>query len=70
MALADMRADIVKTEPLGGEYERHLWVVGEMYEGKSPYYLAMNRKKWSVAADLKDDGGREWPGTSSPRPTS
>ena len=58
MALADMGADVIKIEPLGGEYERHLRVAGEMYEGKSPYYLAMNRNKRSVAVDLKDDRGK------------
>jgi crotonobetainyl-CoA:carnitine CoA-transferase CaiB-like acyl-CoA transferase len=57
MALADMGADVIKIEPIGGEYERHLAVGGEMYEGKSPYYLAMNRNKRSVAVDLKDERG-------------
>jgi|AntDeeMinimDraft_5_1070356.scaffolds.fasta_scaffold03839_3 crotonobetainyl-CoA:carnitine CoA-transferase CaiB-like acyl-CoA transferase len=58
MALADLGADVIKIEPLGGEYERHLAVGGEMYEGKSPYYLAMNRNKRSVAVDLKTDRGK------------
>ncbi|MFA9517889.1 CaiB/BaiF CoA transferase family protein [Halopenitus sp. H-Gu1] len=59
MALGDMGADVIKIEPIGGEYERHLEVAGEMYEGKSPYYLAMNRNKRSIAVDLKDERGTE-----------
>lgn len=59
MALADGGADVIKIEPIGGEYERHLEVGGEMYEGKSPYYLAMNRNKRSVVIDLKNDRGKE-----------
>lgn len=59
MTLADMGADVIKIEPIGGEYERDISVAGEMYEGKSVYYLAMNRNKRSIAVDLKDDQGKE-----------
>lgn len=34
-------------------------VAGELYEGKSPYFLAMNRDKRSVVVDLKDKRGKE-----------
>lgn len=59
MTLADMGADVIKIEPIGGEYEHDVSVSGEMYRGRSPYYLAMNRNKRSVAVDLKDERGRE-----------
>ncbi len=57
--LADMGADVIKIERLGGEWERSLEAGGELYDGISPFFLAMNRNKRSVALDLKSDRGRE-----------
>ncbi len=57
--LADMGADVIKVERLGGEWERRLDAGGELLDGVSPFFLAMNRNKRSVALDLKSDEGRE-----------
>lgn len=57
--LADMGADVVKIERLGGEWERTLPAGGEFLGGMSPYFLAMNRNKRSITLDLKSDRGRE-----------
>lgn len=57
--LAEMGADVIKIERIGGEWERTLEAFGELYDGVSPFFLAMNRNKRSVAVDLKtDEGGR------------
>lgn len=57
--LADMGADVIKIEPIGGELEREVPAMGRMYDEKSPFYLAMNRNKRSLTVDLKSDEGIE-----------
>ncbi|WP_254278773.1 CaiB/BaiF CoA transferase family protein [Haloarcula marina] len=57
--LGDMGADVIKIERLGGEWERDLEAGGELLDGVSPFFLAMNRNKRSVTLDLKSDEGRE-----------
>jgi crotonobetainyl-CoA:carnitine CoA-transferase CaiB-like acyl-CoA transferase len=58
--LADMGADVIKVErPGAGEWERGLRAVGELLDGQSPFFLAMNRNKRSVALNLKDERARE-----------
>ncbi|MDX1744563.1 MAG: CaiB/BaiF CoA-transferase family protein [Halobacteriales archaeon] len=59
MTLGDLGADVIKIEPVGGELERGVTAGGELWRGKSAYYLAMNRNKRSVAVDLKDDRGAQ-----------
>jgi crotonobetainyl-CoA:carnitine CoA-transferase CaiB-like acyl-CoA transferase len=57
--LADMGADVVKIEPLGGAFERH-WSGAKSYVGGvSAFVLAVNRNKRSLAVDLKHPDGRE-----------
>ncbi|MCG6121613.1 MAG: CoA transferase [Microvirga sp.] len=57
--LADMGADVVKIEPLGGAFERH-WSGGDSYvEGVSAFLLSANRNKRSLAIDLKRPEARE-----------
>ncbi len=48
-------ADIVKVEPLEGDWGRF---VGRSYEDFSAHYLAFNRGKRSIALDLKSEAGR------------
>jgi len=36
--LAEMGADVVKIERIGGEWERELEAFGELYEGVSPFF--------------------------------
>ena len=58
--LADMGADVIKVErPGAGEWERGLHAVGELLDGQSPFFLAMNRNKRSVALNLKDERARD-----------
>jgi crotonobetainyl-CoA:carnitine CoA-transferase CaiB-like acyl-CoA transferase len=58
--LGDMGAEVVKVERPGvGEWERGLRAMGELLGGQSPFFLAMNRNKRSVALDLKHPRARE-----------
>jgi crotonobetainyl-CoA:carnitine CoA-transferase CaiB-like acyl-CoA transferase len=56
----DMGADVIKIErPGAGEWERGLRAMGDLLDGQSPFFLAMNRNKRSVALDLKAPRARE-----------
>lgn len=58
--LADMGANVIKVEkPITGEWERGLASMGSFIGGQSPFFLAMNRGKRSLAVDLKDERGKE-----------
>jgi crotonobetainyl-CoA:carnitine CoA-transferase CaiB-like acyl-CoA transferase len=57
--LADMGADIVKIEPLHGEWQRN-WSLHDAYiNGESVSFLAFNRGKRSIALNLKEAKGKE-----------
>lgn len=57
--LADMGAEVIKVEPIGGAHERH-WSGADVYiEGVSGFYLCANRNKRSIAIDLKSHEGKE-----------
>jgi crotonobetainyl-CoA:carnitine CoA-transferase CaiB-like acyl-CoA transferase len=56
MLLADWGADVVKLEPIGGEVARHFEPASE--PGMSSVFLAGNRGKRSVCADLRHEDGR------------
>jgi crotonobetainyl-CoA:carnitine CoA-transferase CaiB-like acyl-CoA transferase len=56
--LADMGADVIKIERIGGEWERFLEAGGELLEGESAFFLAMNRNKRSITLDLKSEEGQ------------
>ncbi|SDS66267.1 CaiB/BaiF CoA transferase family protein [Microlunatus soli] len=53
--LADLGADVIKIERPEGEWERGLEMMGELIDGDSACFLAMNRNKRSVALDLKSE---------------
>ena len=58
--LADMGAEVIKVErPGAGEWERGLRAGGRLLGGQSPFFLAMNRNKKSLALDLKDPRARD-----------
>ncbi|MGH7069043.1 MAG: CoA transferase, partial [Acetobacteraceae bacterium] len=57
--LADMGADVIKIEPVGGAHERHWSGAGVFIDGISGFYLCANRNKRSIAIDLKSEAGRE-----------
>jgi crotonobetainyl-CoA:carnitine CoA-transferase CaiB-like acyl-CoA transferase len=55
--LADMGAETIKIEPTDGDWQRKQAVAGELHQGESPWFLAFNRNKRSVAIDLQNDDG-------------
>jgi crotonobetainyl-CoA:carnitine CoA-transferase CaiB-like acyl-CoA transferase len=58
--LADLGADVIKVErPVVGEWERGLTFAGQLIEGDSAAFVAMNRNKRSIAVDLKSASARE-----------
>jgi len=58
MLLADLGARVVKIEdPRGGDVSRR-WSPPSL-DGEATYFLAVNRRKESVAADLASEEGRE-----------
>src|SRR5882757_10399447 len=56
MLLADLGADVIKVESPGGDDTRQ-WMPPVTEDGRSTYYLAINRNKRSVALNLKDQAG-------------
>lgn len=52
--LGDMGAEVIKIEPLKGDWMRH-YSYGNLYpEGESISFVSFNRNKRSIALDLKD----------------
>lgn len=57
--LADLGADVIKVEPLGGAFERY-WSGGKSFvNGVSAFLLSANRNKRSLAIDLKNPKSRD-----------
>ena len=57
--LGDMGADIIKIEPVKGDWMRH-YAYGNLYpSGESISFLSFNRNKRSIALNLKDPKGIE-----------
>ncbi|KZC34730.1 acyl-CoA transferase [Rhodanobacter sp. FW510-R12] len=59
MILADLGADSIKVEPLGGEGTRALLANNAKYSrhGMGAYFITLNRGKRSVCIDLKQEEG-------------
>src|SRR3954464_11137499 len=63
--LGDLGAEIIKIEPIKGDWMRHwsmanLFIDGEGdWEGESASYLSFNRNKRSIAIDLKNPKGKD-----------
>jgi len=57
--LADMGAEVIKIEPLGGAFERSYGPANVFLDGISATYAAVNRNVRSVAVDLKAPEARE-----------
>ncbi len=56
--LADMGADVVKVEPIGGAYERR-WSGARVFIGDvSGFYVCANKNKRSICIDLKSAEGK------------
>jgi glutaryl-CoA transferase len=58
MTLGDMGADVIKVERQGEGDETRGWGPPFDQEGQSAYFLAVNRNKKSIAADLADPQDR------------
>ncbi|MFM8548744.1 MAG: CaiB/BaiF CoA transferase family protein [Betaproteobacteria bacterium] len=57
--LADLGADVIKIEPLGGAYERH-WAGAQAFlNGESVFFMLAGRNQRSLAIDLRSEQGRE-----------
>ena len=59
MRLGDLGADVVKVEPVTGEWQRHAPAGGATGNEVNASFLALNRNKRSLAVDLKSAEGRE-----------
>jgi crotonobetainyl-CoA:carnitine CoA-transferase CaiB-like acyl-CoA transferase len=57
--LGDLGADVVKVEPITGEWQRHAAAGGAGGNQINVSFLSLNRNKRSVAVDLKSTGGAE-----------
>lgn len=55
MLMGDLGADVIKVEPLEGDFLR----LTDLREGDSVRWMGVNRSKRSIALNLKDDRGRE-----------
>ena len=57
--LADMGADVIKIEPLHGDWQRN-WSLGDAYiNGEAVSFLTFNRGKRSIALNLKEPSGKD-----------
>jgi crotonobetainyl-CoA:carnitine CoA-transferase CaiB-like acyl-CoA transferase len=57
--LGDLGADIIKIEPLKGDWMRHWSMANVFLNGEGISYLTLNRNKRSIAIDLKHPEGKE-----------
>ena len=56
MQLGDAGADVIKVEPITGDWARQLG--GPFNHGDGPLFMAMNRNKRSIAVDIESAEGR------------
>ncbi|GGJ40559.1 CaiB/BaiF CoA transferase family protein [Streptomyces brasiliensis] len=59
MRLGDLGADVLKIEPVTGEWQRHTAAGGATGNKVNAAFLSLNRNKRSLAVDLKQDSGRD-----------
>jgi 2-methylfumaryl-CoA isomerase len=57
MTLAQLGADVIRFDPIGGGLDRNRWPVTE--DGKSLFWAGMNKGKRSVQLDLRSPAGQE-----------
>src|SRR5258708_17477209 len=57
--LGDLGADVIKVERPAGEWMREWGIANGRSHGETDAFLAFNRNKRSVEADLKDPGVRD-----------
>ena len=57
MTLAQLGADVIRFDPIGGGLDRDRWPVTR--EGRSLFWAGMNKGKRSIQVDFKSPAGRE-----------
>jgi crotonobetainyl-CoA:carnitine CoA-transferase CaiB-like acyl-CoA transferase len=57
--LGDLGADVVKVEPVTGEWQRHVAAGGARGNRVNVSFLSLNRNKRSLAVDLKSKDGKK-----------
>ncbi|WP_344834568.1 CoA transferase [Actinocorallia longicatena] len=57
MTLAQLGAEVVRVDPIGGAADTHRWPLDE--HGASLYWAGLNKGKRSIAVDLRSSPGRE-----------
>src|SRR3954467_2249130 len=57
--LGDLGADVVKVEPVTGEWQRHVAAGGATGNKVNVSFLSLNRNKRSLAVDLKAPAGKQ-----------
>jgi 2-methylfumaryl-CoA isomerase len=57
MTLAQLGADVIRFDPIGGGLDQHRWPVNE--EGRSLFWAGLNKGKRSIQIDLRSPEGQE-----------
>jgi 2-methylfumaryl-CoA isomerase len=57
MTLAQLGADVIRVDPIGGAADYHRWPVTD--DGESIYWAGLNKGKRSVAADMRSPEGQD-----------
>jgi 2-methylfumaryl-CoA isomerase len=57
MTLAQLGAEVVRVDPIGGAADYHRWPV--THDGESIYWAGLNKGKHSVAVDVRSSEGQE-----------
>jgi 2-methylfumaryl-CoA isomerase len=57
MTLAQLGADVIRFDPIGGGLDAHRWPVTA--EGRSLFWAGLNKGKRSIAVDMRSPQGRE-----------
>ncbi|MGO3327137.1 CoA transferase [Gordonia sp. (in: high G+C Gram-positive bacteria)] len=58
MSLAQLGADVIRVDPIGGNADVHRWPLSTR-TGRSLYWTALNRGKRSVTLDVRSEAGRD-----------
>ncbi|MFC0315621.1 CoA transferase [Gordonia phosphorivorans] len=58
LALAQLGAEVIRVDPLGGNVDHRRWPLSEA-TGESLYWNSLNREKRSVALNLREEAGRD-----------
>ena len=57
MTLAQMGADVIRVDPIGGAPDHRRWPLTST--GRSLYWAGLNKGKRSIAVDLRSEAGSE-----------